>query len=69
MPNVIGMTYKDALYLLEKRGLKVNFSGSGRVKKQSVSPGKNTKNYSTIHLSLRWKKKWINLFWSYVHSY
>ena len=53
MPNVIGMTYKDALYLLEKRGLKVNFSGSGRVKKQSVSPGKNTKNYSTIHLSLR----------------
>ena len=53
MPNVIGMTYKDALYLLEKRGLKVNFSGSGRVKKQSVSPGKNIKNYSTIHLSLR----------------
>ena len=53
MPNVIGMTYKDALYLLEKRGLKVNFSGSGRVKNQSVSPGKNTKNYSTIHLSLR----------------
>ncbi len=53
MPNVIGMTYKDALYLLEKRGLKVNFSGSGRVKKQSVSPGKNTKNYSIIHLSLR----------------
>jgi len=53
IPNVIGMTYKDALYLLEKRGLKVNFSGSGRVKKQSVSPGKNIKNYSTIHLSLR----------------
>ncbi len=53
MPNVIGMTYKDALYLLEKRGLKVNFSGSGRVKKQSVLPGKNTKNYSIIHLSLR----------------
>ena len=53
IPNVIGMTYKDALYLLEKRGLNVNFSGSGRVKKQSVSPGKNTKNYSTIHLSLR----------------
>jgi len=53
IPNVIGMTYKDALYLLEKRGLKVNFSGSGRVKNQSVSPGKNIKNYSTIHLSLR----------------
>ena len=53
IPNVIGMTYKDALYLLEKRGLNVNFSGSGRVKKQSVSPGKNIKNYSTIHLSLR----------------
>ena len=53
IPNVIGMTYRDALYLLEKRGLKVNFSGSGRVKNQSILPGKNIKNYSTIHLSLR----------------
>ena len=52
MPNVIGMTYKDALYLLEKRGLKVNFSGSGRVKKQSVSPGKNIKNYSNLSIIL-----------------
>ena len=47
------MTYRDALYLLEKKGLKVNFSGFGRVKNQSILPGKNIKNYSTIHLSLR----------------
>jgi len=53
IPNVMGMTYRDALYILEKRGLNVNFSGSGRVKNQSILPGKNIKNYSTIHLSLR----------------
>jgi len=53
IPNVKGMTYKDALYLLEKRGLNVNFSGYGRVVSQSIMPGKISKNYSSINLNLR----------------
>lgn len=39
VPNVQGMTLKDALYLLENKGLKVSITGTGRVRKQSVSPG------------------------------
>ncbi|MEM6297742.1 MAG: penicillin-binding protein, partial [Bacteroidota bacterium] len=38
VPNVIGMTLRDALFLLENRGLKVTFAGRGRVEKQSLSP-------------------------------
>lgn len=39
MPNVKGMGLKDALYLLEKRGLKVNVKGRGKVVSQSLAPG------------------------------
>ena len=53
IPNVKGMTYRDALYLLEKRGLKVKFSGYGRVVSQSIMPGKISKNYSSINLNLK----------------
>jgi cell division protein FtsI (penicillin-binding protein 3) len=39
LPNVKGLTMKDALYLLEQNGLKVNVKGKGRVVKQSLRPG------------------------------
>ncbi|MEO5562542.1 MAG: penicillin-binding protein, partial [Chitinophagaceae bacterium] len=39
MPNVRGMGLKDALYLLENIGLKVNIKGKGKVMNQSVAPG------------------------------
>lgn len=38
-PDVTGMGLKDALYLLENRGFKVNVRGVGRVARQSLSPG------------------------------
>lgn len=38
-PDVRGMGARDALYLLESAGLKVQMSGKGRVKKQSITPG------------------------------
>jgi len=46
------MTLKDAIYLLESRGLEVSFTGRGRVKKQTVSPGKLLKNHKRIKISL-----------------
>ena len=52
IPNVIGMTLKDAMYLLESRGLEVSFSGRGRVKKQTIPPGKLLKNYKKIKINL-----------------
>lgn len=38
VPNVIGMGLNDALYLLEKSGLTVEFIGQGKVIKQSLAP-------------------------------
>ncbi len=39
VPDVVGMTLGDAVYLLEKQGLRVAFSGRGKVASQSVPPG------------------------------
>ena len=52
IPNVVGMTLKDAIYLLESRGLKVSFKGKGRVRSQNISPGKLSKNFDTINIKL-----------------
>lgn len=47
VPNVQGMTLRDALYLLENKGLKVSITGTGRVRKQSVTPGKRIEKGKT----------------------
>jgi cell division protein FtsI (penicillin-binding protein 3) len=39
VPDVTGMTFRDAIYLLEQAGLKVFFEGNGRVVNQSLNPG------------------------------
>ncbi len=39
VPNVIGLTIKDALYMLENLGMRVRFKGKGRVISQSIAPG------------------------------
>jgi len=52
VPDVTGMTLRDALYILENKGLRVEFSGSGRVSTQSLSKGTPFKNDQIIKLSL-----------------
>ncbi|MGI4875226.1 MAG: penicillin-binding protein [Janthinobacterium lividum] len=39
MPDVRGLTLRDALFLLENRKIKVQAMGTGRVREQSVAPG------------------------------
>jgi len=39
IPDVKGLRLKDALYILENVGLRVRYTGSGRVSNQSVMPG------------------------------
>ena len=39
VPDVRGLTLRDALFLLENRGLRVLVEGQGKVKTQSVGPG------------------------------
>lgn len=50
VPSVIGMGAKDAVYLLESNGLKVNLSGVGKVKSQSIANGTIIKKGQTITL-------------------
>ena len=52
MPNVVGMGARDALYLLEQRGLKVKLEGRGRVIEQSVPAGDKVKRKQTVTLRM-----------------
>ena len=52
IPNCKGMTIKDAMYMLEKMGLRVTFEGRGKVVSQSLKPGSGYKKNNHIHLVL-----------------
>jgi len=52
VPNVVGMGARDAVYLLEVEGLKVNLTGSGKVKQQSIAPGTKATRGATITIEL-----------------
>ncbi|MBL7762372.1 MAG: transpeptidase family protein [Chitinophagaceae bacterium] len=52
VPNVKGMGLKDALYLLENIGLKVQVKGKGKVVTQSVAPGSAFGKGNTIVIEL-----------------
>lgn len=52
VPDVQGMTLRDAIYLLEKTGLRVVHQGKGRVSAQSLSPGTRISKGSQIHIRL-----------------
>ena len=52
VPNVKGMNGMDAVSILENIGLKVKFSGVGKVKSQSIKKGEKLVKGSTIILKL-----------------
>ncbi|MDD6210831.1 MAG: penicillin-binding protein [Bacteroidales bacterium] len=52
VPSVIGMGAKEAVYLLEKSGLRVHLSGRGTVTSQSLSPGVKVSKGRTITIWL-----------------
>jgi len=52
VPDVTGMSIKDALYILENQGMNVRFTGNGVVKKQSITPGEKTIKGERIILEL-----------------
>ena len=53
VPDLRGMTLRDALHLLENRGFRVRFEGYGKVIDQSVPPGDPLPNPRKITLTLR----------------
>lgn len=52
VPDVQGMTMRDAIYLLEKSGLHVSVKGNGRVSQQSLQPGTRISKGARIYLQL-----------------
>lgn len=52
MPDMRGMGLKDALFLLENRGVKVQVSGRGKVVAQSVVAGLPLRNGQTVRVEL-----------------
>jgi len=52
VPDVTGMDITDAVYLLERMGIKTNFIGQGKVKEQSLHAGDTLLANSTMNLKL-----------------
>jgi cell division protein FtsI (penicillin-binding protein 3) len=52
IPDVVGMGAKDAVYLLQERNVGVKLRGYGKVKSQSLNPGRNIYPGDTIVLTL-----------------
>jgi cell division protein FtsI (penicillin-binding protein 3) len=52
VPDVTGMGARDAVYLLESRGVKVKIVGRGKVTKQSLAPGTKIRKGSTCIITL-----------------
>lgn len=56
VPDVAGMGIKDAVYALQKRGLRVRINGCGQVVKQDIAPGSPAAKGRTINLTAAPKK-------------
>lgn len=52
VPPVKGMGLREAMYLLESKGLRVTYSGKGRVTAQSLAEGTPVVRGRTVHLTL-----------------
>ena len=56
VPDVLGMGVKDAVYTLQKRGLRVRINGRGQITKQDIAPGSPATKGKTITLTASPKK-------------
>jgi cell division protein FtsI (penicillin-binding protein 3) len=52
VPDVRGMSLRDAIYVLENSGMKVRFSGKGRVRSQSPEHGARYSEGATVSLEM-----------------
>jgi len=52
VPDVTGMSFRDAIYLLERNGLTVSYEGTGRVVRQSLTAGGRAVKGDRIYIKL-----------------
>ena len=55
VPDVTGMGARDAIYLLESRGMKTRIKGRGKVVLQSVHPGVKVRRNEICQLTLQYQ--------------
>jgi cell division protein FtsI (penicillin-binding protein 3) len=53
IPNLIGLNFDDVLYLLENMGLKITYSGLGKVTNQSIPAGTKISKGSQILITMK----------------
>lgn len=53
MPDLSGMSLKDAVYILEKQGVIVQLNGKGKVYAQSLEPGREIRKGQSVKLELK----------------
>lgn len=53
VPDVRGLSLRDAVYLLENKGLRVVVEGHGKVKEQSIDPGTGTDGLSSKTITIK----------------
>lgn len=53
VPNVIGMGAKDAVFLMEKCGVRACISGTGKVVSQSIAAGTKPQKGNIVYLNLK----------------
>lgn len=53
IPDVVGMGARDAVYMLESRGVKVKLEGRGKVTSQSLAPGTKIRKGTVCVLTLK----------------
>ena len=53
IPNVVGMGARDAVYQLERQGVKVKLHGIGRVTHQDIAAGTNVQTGMVCTLELK----------------
>ena len=53
VPNVLGMGARDAVFAIERTGMRVELHGKGKVASQSVAPGSPLVKNGTVYLELR----------------
>ncbi len=52
LPNLLGMGLRDAVFEIERRGMRAKASGAGRVTHQSVAAGTKTESNKTVEIEL-----------------
>lgn len=53
VPNLLGLNFDDALYLLENMGLKIRYNGLGKIVQQSIPAGTKISRGSHISITMR----------------